>query len=103
MKPGLAHFLLGAAGFWLALLAAMGVNALLPVPWGQAAAVAFLAWLVPVSFYIGRERRQAEERSGTNRLSPLSWLPRSLRDIAWPAAGALLSAAIVLLGLAGLS
>ncbi len=38
-----------------------------------------------VVFYASRERRQAEEKEGSNRIAPWRFLPRSLRDIGWPA------------------
>jgi hypothetical protein len=40
--------------------------------------------LVAVGFYLGRERRQAEEEAGSNRIPPWQWGRRTLRDLGWP-------------------
>lgn len=81
IPPGLAHAAIGAA-----ISAAVAVPAqLFGVSAGIGAAVA-------IGFYAGRERRQAEEWWGSNRIPPWRWKPRALRDVAWPALSALVAA-----------
>lgn len=89
MPPGLTHALIGAA-----ISLAVGLPlALAGAPGGPVAGLAAAA-----GFYIGRERRQAEEAAGSNRIPPWRWEPRSARDIAWPAlAAGLVAAALTLI------
>lgn len=86
MPPGLAHALIALAlqgilalplAFLLRIdaVAATMTNGVLAATVGAALAI---------GFYVGRERRQAEEYFGSNVIPPWHWRPRSLRDAAWP-------------------
>lgn len=76
--PGLGHALLALA--LQAIIAAPLAFIMRDGPMAFAIGAYFA-----IGFYIGRERRQAEEEFGSNRIPPWVWLPRSLRDAGWPA------------------
>lgn len=74
MTPGLSHAVIAAVMTFIV----SGTSMVLGGSPGLGMAVA-------IGFYLGRERRQAEEAFGSNRIPPWRFLPRSLRDLAWPA------------------
>jgi hypothetical protein len=89
MPPGLAHALIGAA-----ICASVG----LPLALASVPGAPFIGLAAAAGFYVGRERRQSEERAGSNRLAPWVWAPRALRDTWWPAlAAAVVAAALTLI------
>lgn len=84
---GARHALIALAIMGLSLIPLSLLHALLPtVP-----ALVASGGLCGVWFYISRERRQAEEAAGSNRIPPWQLLPRSWRDIGWPVAAVVLA------------
>lgn len=86
LPPGARHALVALAIqvasallLWLAYL-------VMPTPVFLLAA----GGLCGVWFYAGRERRQAEEAAGSNAIPITQILPRSYRDVGWPALAATL-------------
>lgn len=93
MTPGLAHALLA-----LGLQAVHGAPfALLfhHVSFGPFTLAGMMGGAVAYGFYLGRERRQAEEFWGSNRLDPWIFRPRSLRDLGWPLGAVAASTALI--------
>ena len=83
-SPGFGHIALGAA-----------LTALIGLPCALAGLPALIGAAFAIGFYVGRERRQSEERFGSNRIYPWQWKPRAARDIAWPALAAALVALLI--------
>ena len=93
LPPGAHHALIGLAIMGVSTAFLSLLYLLLPLQSFLLAA----GGLCAVWFYAGRERRQAEEKAGSNRIPPWQILPRSWRDIGWPAAAVTV---VVLLSLA---
>lgn len=90
---GARHALIALAIMAVSLVPLALLNTVLPPRVMVLVAAAFCG----VWFYISRERRQAEEAAGSNRIPPWQILPRSWRDIGWPAGAVTL--AVILLSL----
>ena len=88
---GARHALIGLALMGVNLIPLALLSAFLP----PRVVVLAGAGLAALWFYAGRERRQAEEKAGSNRIPPWQILPRSWRDIGWPAAA--VTVAVVIL------
>ncbi len=97
LPPGARHALIALAIQAISALLLAVAYAVMPVPVFLLAA----GGLCALWFALSRERREAEQAAGSERIPITQILPRAVRDVGWPALAVTLAWALLWTGFGG--